>query len=455
MTKSVELLIVGAGPAGLSAAVRAHELGMRVLLADDQPAPGGQIWRAIERRATKHFDAEDRKGLELVRRFRSLAIDYSPSTEVWQIEPGFQVFLRSSGTLSKVQANAVLLACGAMERPAPFPGWTLPGVITVGAGQIMLKSANQIPQEPVWIAGSGPLALLYATQLLKAGGRIAGMLDTTPPNRNVWPTPAAALSATSDILRGLGWLKTIRRAGIPIFRGVHDLRAEGDEKLSRITFVDADNKHYAEDARLLMIHEGVVPRGHIASALGSEMVWNDDAASFAPKIDAWGETSVAGLFVAGDGAGIAGAAAACVSGKVAALGVAQMLNKGRKEDIQAERQRLAKEWNRLVALRSFLDRRYRPASAPIDDDMMVCRCENVTAGELRDAVRGGAAGVNQVKAYTRCGMGPCQGRQCGYPAARIVSEQLNSTVAETGLFRVRPPYRPITMGELASIEDEG
>ncbi|MCD0503735.1 NAD(P)/FAD-dependent oxidoreductase, partial [Bordetella petrii] len=184
MTSEVDVLVVGAGPAGMSAAIALREAGLRVMVVDEQPAPGGQIWRAVETVAGTPAGAvlgdEYRAGAALAGRFRACGAEYRPQTQVWQIEPGWHVYMSHAGQAEAVRAGQVLLATGAQERPAPFPGWTLPGVLTVGAAQILLKTSREVPANPVWVAGSGPLPLLYMAQLLRAGGRIAGWLDTAP-----------------------------------------------------------------------------------------------------------------------------------------------------------------------------------------------------------------------------------------------------------------------------------
>lgn len=178
-----DVAIVGCGPAGMSAAIRLRKLGYVVSVIDEQPSPGGQIWRGIERNQHQPLvdalGADYSKGRALVEQFRASGAEYVPNTQVWQIEEGWGVFLTSEGQARRLAARAVLLANGAQERPVPFPGWTLPGVMTVGAAQILLKSGGMLPQGRVWIAGSGPLPLLYATQNLFLGSGISGYLDTS------------------------------------------------------------------------------------------------------------------------------------------------------------------------------------------------------------------------------------------------------------------------------------
>lgn len=478
MTRMFDLLIVGAGPAGMTAAVRARDFGMSVLVVDDQPTPGGQIWRAIETRAASPvgdlLGQEYRDGLPVAQALRASGAMYEPGTQVWQIEPenhsdatqstpsqggAWQVFMSRAQRAEKVRATSVLLATGAQERPVPFPGWTLPGVLTVGAAQILLKTSRQIPEHPVWVAGSGPLPLLYMIQLQRAGGRVAGWLDTTPVGawRRALPHVMGALAGWQDILKGLKWARDLRRTGFPIVRGVTHLRAQGGDRLERIAYRTADGRAHEVPAQLLLIHEGVVPSIHMTQAIGCEHIWRDSQACFAPVVDTWGQTNQPGIFVAGDGAGIGGARAACTRGDLAALGIALRASKlpvdAALRSAAPLRRRLAAE----LATRPLLDALYRPRPevfAPADETI-VCRCEELSAAQIREAAAIGHPGPNQIKAFTRAGMGPCQGRQCGYTVAHILAQAHGEPVETVGFYRIRPPLKPLTLGELASLDIEG
>lgn len=462
MSEHSDLLIVGAGPAGMAAAVTARRHGLSVRVVDDQPAPGGQIWRGIETVAAtpraKRLGESYLSGAERAAAFRSCGALYEPESQLWQIEPGFRAFVTRGGKARIVTAQAVILATGAQERPMPFPGWTLPGVLTVGAAQILLKTADSVPEKPVWIAGCGPLPLLYMTQLLAAGGRIAGFLDTTPRGR----VGAAlrhlpqGLGRLGDLIKGLSWSLALRRAGFPIIRHVTELRAEGEGRLQRLRYRTEDGREAEASAEVLLVHEGVVPNIHAPLALGCAVSWHAGQHCYVPVLDAWGESSQANVFVAGDGAGIGGAEAAEPRGRLAALRVAGRL--GRLDDATAETA-ATPERRALVsalALRPFLDALYapRPQLYAPPDETLVCRCEEVTAGELRARAVEGRPGPNQLKAFTRAGMGPCQGRQCGYSMAHIIAAAQNRPVEEVGFYRIRPPLKPVTLGELASLDEQ-
>jgi NADPH-dependent 2,4-dienoyl-CoA reductase/sulfur reductase-like enzyme len=456
----VDLLIVGAGPAGMAAAVTARRFGLDVLVVDDQPAPGGQIWRAVETVAASArggiLGDAYRDGKSAAEAFRASAASYEPGSQLWQIEPGFRAFVTRNGKAKSIEAGAVILATGAQERPVPFPGWTLPGVLTVGAAQILLKSAGQVPAKSIWVAGSGPLALLYLTQLLRAGGQIAGYLDTTPPGRlgAALPHLPGALRAAGDLAKGLGWMMALRRRGVPIVKHVVDVEAIGSDEIEAIRYRTTGGEQKTVPADILLVHEGIVPNIHAPLALGCSVQWRDDQDCYVPILDPWGESSQANVFIAGDAAGVAGAKAAVIGGELAALRIAVKLERAGEAEVIAAAKPLRRRLARERALRPVLEAMFRPRRqifAP-SDDTIVCRCEEVTARDIRAMAAIGRPGPNQVKAFTRAGMGPCQGRQCGYTVTRILAEAENRPAADVGFYRVRPPLKPVTLGELASLD---
>lgn len=459
---ATDLLIVGAGPAGMAAAVEARRFGLDVTVVDEQQDPGGQIWRAVERVAASPrgdiLGESYVEGLRFARDFRESGANYEAGAQLWQIEPGFRAFITQGHKARMISAKAVVLATGAQERPVPFPGWTLPGVMTVGAAQILLKSAGEIPDKPVWVAGSGPLPLLYLAQLLRAGGRIAGYLDTTPPGgwRRALPHLPKALGAMGELIKGLKWKAALRQAGVRVVRHVVDLAAEGAERLDAIRFRTAGGHEERVPAELLLVHEGVVPSIHSALAMGCAMDWSDAQDCFVPVLDAWGESSIANLFVVGDGAGIGGAKAADLRGRLAGLRAAEKLGRAGADAISGVAAPLQRRLARELAIRPFLDALFKPRTQVFvpADNTVVCRCEEITAGDIRATITTAQSGPNQMKAFTRVGMGPCQGRQCGYTLTRILAAAQGRSPGEIGFYRIRPPLKPVTLGELASLETE-
>jgi NADPH-dependent 2,4-dienoyl-CoA reductase/sulfur reductase-like enzyme len=444
MSAAVDVLVLGAGPAGMAAATEARARGLSVLVLDENASPGGQVFRAIEARAGK-----DRDGAALVAAFRASGAELRSNATLWAIEPGGTVFWSEAGAARSIAASRLILCAGATERALPIPGWTLPGVMSVGAAQIALKTAGLVPEGRVWIAGQGPLLWLYAQQALAAGGQIAGILDLSAPGglgRAARHLPRALL-APEYLARGLLWQRRVRAAGVPV-RRVRDLAALGEGRLEAIL---ADGERLPAD--LLLLHDGVVPNTQLTRAIpGCRHDWDPAQQGFRPVLDAWGNTSVEGVMVAGDSGGIGGARAAALSGRLAAMEAARALGRLTPEQRDAEAGRTRLERDRQLAPRAFLDALFppRPAAA-IDDATLLCRCEEVSAGRVRQAVTLGCLGANQTKAFTRAGMGPCQGRVCGPSVHAVIAASRGVDPAGVDPFRTRFPTKPLTLGELAAL----
>lgn len=463
MKSHYDVIVIGGGPAGMSGATAASEAGLSVLLIDEQNALGGQIWRGVERNAKDNIasalGSDYLKGAKLAKKLHASAVDLCLGAQVWQVEDGFKVFFSVDGKAQSVAAHAMLLATGAQERPNPFPGWTLPGVMTVGAAQILIKNAASIPEDPVWIAGSGPLPLLYMSQLLDCGGKIAGYIDTAPRS-NFWraaPLFPAALLSPKGLLKGIRWLLKLRRAGVPFYRGASKLEALGHDRLKAIRFKKANGETVESPAHLLLAHEGVVPSIHFARAMGCEMVWDKAQICFVPRLNMWGETSRSNLFIAGDSGGIGGADAAVELGTIAGHGMALKLAAISQTTARKNAARARQRLRPLLVMRPFLDALYTPRGEIFSpaDETLVCRCECKTAGQIRAAARNGDADSTQVKASTRAGMGPCQGRQCGYTVAALIAETHILPMGSVEFFNIRPPLKSVTLGELATLEKNG
>lgn len=451
-----DVVVIGAGPAGLAASTGAAQAGLSTLTLDDNAAPGGQVYRAVT--TTPLHDrailgAEFAQGAGLVDAFRRSGADYVAGATVWHLDRDLTIGVSVGGASRLLRAGAVILATGALERPFPIPGWTLPGVMTIGAAQTLMKASGVIPTGRVALAGCGPLLWLYAAQLLRAGGRIEAILDTAP--RANW---AQALRHMPDFLSSpyvMKGLKLMReaRAGARVISGVTALEATGEGKLETLRY-QAGAKQGTLALDTVLLHQGVTPNVNLAMAAGVAHRWDDAQACFAPELDADGASSVKGVYVAGDGAGIGGAEAAAERGRLAAAAVVRALRPGAAHaDVAPIRAALA----RALRGRAFLDALFRPSASfrvPARDDVVVCRCEEVTAGEVREAVAIGANGPNQLKAYRRCGMGPCQGRMCGLTVTEVIADARGVGAQEVGYYRLRSPVKPVTLDEIASIPPE-
>ncbi|WP_439499421.1 FAD-dependent oxidoreductase [Bosea sp. (in: a-proteobacteria)] len=460
-----DLMIVGAGPAGLSAATTAAGLGLSVLVADENLTPGGQIYRSITTTPVTARDVLGEHywhGLDLARAFEASSCSYAPRTTVWSAAPidaepaqaGFEIGLSLGGAARMIEAGHVILATGALERPFPVPGWTLPGVMTAGAAQIALKSSGLVPEGRTVLAGCGPLLYLLATQLQAAGANLVAVLDTAP--RGNW---MAALPALPDFLAspylasGLRLLATARRK-LRWLGGVTELRIDGQDKAEAVIFT-RNGRSESLDCDQVLLHQGVIPNINMANALGCAQDWDEAQHAFVPRVDDWFGSSVPGIAIAGDGAGIGGAESAAQRGVLAALAAAHQLGRidAGERDRRASPVRAA--LGKLVRGRRFLDALYKPAPqflAPRDPETIACRCEEVRAGQVRETTATlGVQGPNQLKSFLRCGMGPCQGRLCGPTIVELMAEARGVSPAEIGYYRLRPPVKPVTLGELAGL----
>jgi NADPH-dependent 2,4-dienoyl-CoA reductase/sulfur reductase-like enzyme len=427
MSARCDYVIVGAGPAGLAAAVRARSYGLAVIVLDEQALPGGQIYRAIERAGRDRFSIlgkDYRHGQTLVERFRQSSADYLPAATVWHISPDRRIYYLEDNKARTISAKYLLIASGAQERPVPIPGWTLPGVMGAGAIDVLFKSSALMPDGRVVMAGSGPLLYLVAGHLLDCNVRLEAILDTGTFKDAVRAARwlPGALRAPDYLLKGLAMLRRIRKSGVPHRRGISALRAGGNHHVARVFFNHGRTQHRIE-TDFLILHDGVVPNNQITRLLGCDHRWNPIQRYWQPKLDHWGNTSIQGIAVAGDTGGIYGARSAELAGNLAAIDTAFRLNLISRRERDDTATPIRRKLRRERAVRPLLEAMYTPNPefyVPRDDDTLVCRCEEVTAGQIRDAAAHGGMGPNQVKAKIRCGMGPCQGRMCALTTAEVI-----------------------------------
>lgn len=460
---SYDVVVIGAGPAGLAAATITAEAGLATLLVDENQAPGGQIYRAITYSPMKTsavLGQDYEAGITLVRACEQSGVDYISGCTVWSLDRERVVGLSCAGEARLIKAERVIIATGAMERPFPIPGWTLPGVMTIGAGQTMLKSSGLVPEGRVVLAGQGPLLWLYAAQVLRAGGTIEAICDTTPLSNYIKAAPyLPGFLLSSYWAKGLGLIREVRRK-VKIISGVTRLEAQGNAENSQIEKLvwHAGGRKGEIAADLVMLHQGVVPHVNLAMAAGVKHQWDDVQACFRPVLDESGHSNVDGILIAGDGAGIGGADSAAERGRLAAIACVAALKPDALSRVPA-RDNIRNALAKSMLGRAFLDHLYRPAQPfriPPDDSTIVCRCEEITAGEIRDSVAIGATGPNQLKSYRRTGMGPCQGRLCGLTVTELLADARGKTPDEIGYYRLRSPVKPISLAELASMpQDDG
>lgn len=454
--KAFDVAVIGCGPAGMSAASEARRHGLTTVLIDEQVRPGGQIYRNVgaSSPAMKKILGPDYVyGQRIVDEFTSSGASHVEGASVWDIDKAGVIQYLKNGRSESVSAHSIILATGAMERPSPMPGWTLPGVMNAGAAQIMMKTSAIAPLGPVILIGSGPLILLVANQLIDAGSSVAAIIDTS---RKVGAFELTryipgVLKSFGDLYKGLCLLWRLRQSGIQMVRADGVVRISGDDIEKRVSFESAGVAREVE-GKTVLLHHGVIPNTQITRLLDLEHVWNPEQKAWHPRLGRFGQSSHDKVFVAGDGGGIAGARAAESSGRLTAIGAALKHGTLRENDANNLAVSIERELQRRLGIRPLLDFLYEPPhwiQLP-GDKVVVCRCEEVTAGRIREMASLACAGPNQTKFFSRCGMGPCQGRMCGTTVSTILADANGKSIEETGYYRIRSPLKPIPLAALAS-----
>ncbi len=421
--KEAEVLVVGAGPTGIAAAIAAAEHGLRTIVLDDNPTAGGQIWRSGVRekdgnRRARHsaLDRLARSGAELFCGYR--VFDIEGTTEILAARE-----VDGAVSVTRIRYEQLVLATGARERFLPFPGWTLPGVFGAGGLQALVQGGYPIDDKRIVVAGTGPLLLAVAAHLAECGAKVACVAEQARVSQlapfavSLWRQPA-------KILHGVRYRASF--GGTPYRTGCWPsevLPSDSGKELRAVRLTDG-RRTWDEPCDLLACGFHLVPNTELAALLGcafsNEFV----------RVDAEQRTSLPNVFCAGEPTGIAGLEAALVQGEIAGLACAGRSTKHLLRRAEAERafgRRLA----RTFALRQEL----RKLATP---ETLVCRCEDVPMSKLQ-----GLSGWTHAKLQTRCGMGPCQARICGPALESIFGWKPVS---------VRPPLFPVPLAALCSTE---
>lgn len=469
MTKAVELVVVGAGPAGIEAAITASDAGVDVTLIDMSPRPGGQYFQQIP----KSFQSNDRsdhqsKAEQIFKRLRSSNVHVLNNTLVWGIFEGSQpgnwcLTLDGAEAPARLISRAVILATGAFDRSIPFPGWDLPGVITAGAALRMLKNQHVLPGKRILLSGSGPLQLQTAARLVQAGAEVIAVCETStsllgrglPHLPSIW-------GQWGRMKEGLDFFKTLLQARVPYHFSWAVVEAIGGDRVNQVTLGKLENdgklisqREVIPDVDTVVVGYGLTPSTELCRLLDCKFEFDETRGGFIPSRNENLQTSRQGIYAVGDGAGIGGAEMAMIEGRLAgyanaarlghmAAGIAEEKISREKRALRRE-QRFAKTLGALFLPPPGL---YSLAAA----ETIICRCEQVTLADIQQAISFGAQSVNDVKNLARTGMGNCQGRTCGSITAHVLASETGRTVEEARYFNIRPPIHPLPLNV---IEEHG
>jgi NADPH-dependent 2,4-dienoyl-CoA reductase/sulfur reductase-like enzyme len=456
-----QLIVVGAGPAGLRAAIEAARVGVDVAVVDEHPRPGGQIFHQTPKEFVltdrKRLGTEFRRGQALFSEMAGLPIRFFLESTVWGAFDDRTLEVTDERGTFSLKSDAIVLATGAYDRAVPIPGWTLPGVLTVGGAQTLLKTQRLIAGHRILMAGTGPLLLVVASQLAKAGAEIIAVADPVPHTallRHAVPL-LKAWSITRD---GVGYRWNLLKRGIPWIAPSVLTRVEGKDEVSTATISSADKdwRPIAGTERTfnvdtVCIGYGLLPSVELPRLCGCAFRYEESADAWLVERDEYFETSVRGVYVVGDGAGIAGAAVAAEEGTVAGLAVAHHLNHLSESAFRVALVSPRRRLHRLTAFRSAMDAVYhwRPGLYELADrDTIVCRCEEVRLADLQAAIDEGAETIGQAKAWTRAGMGSCQGRMCSFPVIHTIAQRTGKHPRLIGLHTALVPAKPVPVHAL-------
>lgn len=455
--ETTDLLVVGGGPAGASAAIAAATHGISSVLIEEGDIPGGQIYRA---RRSPDAPEPDPEG-ERIRRdlvANRNRIDVRTNTSVWGVFDRKRVCVIGGDACTLLTAKQIILAPGAQEYVPPFRGWTLPGVMTAGGAQALLKMTGVAPGRRIVLAGSGPLLLAVAAQMTKLGHQVVSVFQAA--SRGSWMTlPLRAWQVPQKAFEGIKYFGTLKRAGVRMHYGRMVVSAHGDQRLTGIDHAPVDASWRPDlsrietiDADSLCISYGLMPRTDLFQIFGCKMRFCEMRGGWHPERDNQFRTSQRDVFAVGDGAGISGSSAAILEGQLAGNAVAHALGACSDASFRGATHRLGRALRTVHTFGAAINQICYPRVGLLDlvtDDTIVCRCEELTWKEVRTGIEHGGTDFRTLKSATRLGMGPCQAKFCWPSASRQVARLTERAMEDIGPISVRNPIRPISLGALA------
>ncbi|TDN62461.1 FAD/NAD(P)-binding oxidoreductase [Paraburkholderia sp. BL10I2N1] len=464
MSAQQRIVIVGAGPAGVRAAETLVAAGLTPVVIDENARWGGQIYRqppldaGFIRSKKSLYGFEARKADALHSTMAGLVrwVNYRPDTLAWACEGG-RLDTLHAGREGSVPFSHLIIASGATDRVLPIPGWTLPGVYTMGGAQVALKAQGCAIGQRVVLAGTGPLLYLVAYQYVKAGARIEAVLDTSAFSQQLAAAPKLARQPRT-FAKGLYYVGWLQARGVRVERSVTLAGITGERFVTGISWKRGHGAAQTIECDAVGLGFGLRPETQLADLAGCRFRFDAHNRCWLPELDAAGRSSVARIYLAGDGAGIAGADAAELAGRRAALALLDDLGIEHPHgSAMPDVATLERKLQHIAVFRAGIEAAFAPpehCASQWPDDMTVCRCEEVDAGTLRRCIRAGEASeINRLKALTRVGMGRCQGRMCGEAAIALLSEETGRPPEAVGRIRSQPPVKPIPMSP--ALYDDG
>ena len=456
---STPLTVVGAGPAGIHAAYAAAQAGVDVTVIDENQFPGGQYYHQAPPeikvpRNCLHVEADSLYALLDHSKIRVLY-----NQVVWGVFEERILALSDHQDTVQLQVDRAVLATGAYERPLAFPGWTLPGIMGAGAALRMVKTQGLLPGKRILLAGLGALQLPLASLLLELGVEVVCIAEAADPLSKITYLPPM-LGHPDRLKEAVSYFLTIRKHKVKLLFRHAIIRAQGSEQVESATIATLDGggnpipgteKTFEVDC--VCLGYGFLPLFQLPVAFGCQLRYDADLRWYAPVHNETMETSVPGIFVAGDVTDMGGAVVAAAEGRVAGLTAAHQLGALDETEYQQRLQPALIKLRRLNRLAHALQKIYAfPAGLAFlaDDETTICRCEEITLGRLKGVLGEGVESLSQVKRLSRTGMGYCQGRNCSVLVAPYVNQICGQPLSAIDPFTVRPPIHPVPLEVITS-----
>jgi D-hydroxyproline dehydrogenase subunit alpha len=463
MAEVHHVIIVGSGIAGLAAADLLSAHGLRVLVVDDNACSGGQLLRQpiYGKKPNSGFEPDriKRRGSRLSTALKHRRVEMLQNAQVLGIYPENTLLVEAPpGRAAEYRAQAVVLATGARERQVPFKGWTLPGVISTGGAQILMKGSRILPGVKPLIAGCGPLLFVVAAEILANRGKVMGILDLSSAAKklNVF---GAGPAIGSKLFEGALCLARLAAARVPLWQRRRVVEARGSRCLEAVVAarVDARGRVRPGTERVypvdtLAMGHGFAPNIELPLQAGCRVRYADAAGGWHVAVNAAMQTSVAGIHAVGETTGIGGGGKSLVEGRLAAWHILKAMGRVKPTAHRRHVATLERRRRRQVIYGGFINRLCQPPPAlyaDLPDETLICRCEEIRLGEIRRAMGNGFTTLDGLKRATRCGMGLCQGRTCGPILIDLLRHVGRGCPEAIGPPSSRAPVKTVTLGALA------
>jgi len=468
MKDNYEVVIVGMGPAGAAAALELTQLGINVAVVDENTEPGGQIYRQFPADFTvtdpRLFGAKYKNAQKLIRKIRTVRKKTTiiSDTYVWGFFNNDTLSLIKNDKISQIRFRKMLLAEGAMERSIPFPGWTLPGIMTLGGLQKCVVQQRLLPGRRFLLAGCSPLIFQVAATLVKAGAEIAAVCDPVPPSSYLKIIPQL-MSQRRILNEVLTYFYPLIGKSVSILRPFAIEAASGDDRVKEVSVVKLDDNwrpipssRRSFEVDIVGVSFGFLPLARLARLCGCSHTYDSVQKAWRPKTDKFLRSNLSDIYIAGDSSGIGGADMSSVEGQIAAVHIACYLGRISTAEMNKRIEPLIRKRDRIQKWAIKFNETFSPQPGLyhiVQNETVVCRCEDVTAGEIREGIEMGYKNINEIK-RTRIGMGLCQGRTCENIVQQLMLQK-NIPIEEIGYLNLRPPLSPIQLSALEANSETG